>query len=370
MVLIFWLTFDIIGGTLQDLFEEGVEWFTAVSDQALASWHVSDVIRSLVINGIYTGVGTVISFLPIIVVLFFFLSLLEDSGYMARIAFFMDKSMRKLGLSGRSIVPLLMGFGCSVPSVMASRTLPSERDRKMTVMLTPFMSCTAKLPIYGFFVAAFFPKNGGLVMTSLYLLAIFVGIIVALLTKKLIFKGEPVPFVLELPNYRMPSAKSVLRLIWDKTKDFIQRAFSVIFIACIVIWFLQTFDFRMNMVTDSQQSMLHDISSVLAPLFSPVGFGNWKVVSSLFCGFLAKESVVATLTVLIGSTSQVQAVLTTASAVSLLVFCLLYTPCVATIATVKRELGSKYAVGLVFWQTGIAWICALIAYTLARAFFG
>jgi ferrous iron transport protein B len=370
MAFIFYITFDLLGGTLQDLLQEGVDWFTAVSDQALTSWHVSDVIHSLIINGIYTGVGTVISFLPIIVILFFFLSMLEDSGYMARIAFFMDKSMRKLGLSGRSIVPLLMGFGCSVPSVMASRTLPSERDRKMTIMLTPFMSCTAKLPIYGFFVAAFFPKHAGLVMTCLYIFAVLVGILVALITKHLFFKGEPVPFVLELPNYRIPGAKSVMRLIWEKTSDFLHRAFSVIFIACIVIWFLQTFDFRFNMVTDSQQSMLHDISSLLAPIFSPVGFGDWKVVSSLFCGFLAKESVVATLTVLFGSSAGLQAVLTTASAAALLVFCLLYTPCVATIATVRREVGGKYAVGLVFWQTAIAWVCAFVVYGVARLLLG
>ncbi len=367
MAFIFWITFDVFGGTLQDWIEQGVEWFTAVTDEALTSWHVSPVLHSLIIGGIYTGIGTVISFLPIIVILFFFLSLLEDSGYMARIAFVMDKSMRQLGLSGRSIVPLLMGFGCSVPSVMASRTLPSERDRRMTVMLTPFMSCTAKLPIYGFFIAAFFPRHTGFVMTCLYLLGICVGIIVAILSKHLIFKGEPVPFVLELPNYRMPTRRSVIQLIWEKTKDFLQRAFGIIFIACIVIWFLQTFDFGLNVVSDSQHSMLASIASVLAPVFTPVGFGHWKIVSSLISGFMAKESVVATLTVLFGSSAAVQGILSTASAVSLLVFCLLYTPCVATIATVRREMGGLFAVGLVFWQTAIAWVCALIAYLICGA---
>lgn len=367
MVLIFWLTFDLLGGNLQDWLQDGVDWFTDVTDKALTSWNVSEVIHSLIINGIYTGVGTVISFLPIIVLLFFFLSLLEDSGYMARIAFFMDKSMRKLGLSGRSIVPLLVGFGCSVPSVMASRTLPSERDRKMTVMLTPFMSCTAKLPIYGFFIAAFFPAHRGLLMTGLYFTAVIVGILVAIFSKKFIFKGEPVPFVLELPNYRMPGVKSVLRLIWDKTKDFLQRAFGIIFIACLVIWFFQSFDFRLNFLSDQQDSMLAKISGVLTPIFQPIGFGDWRVVSSLISGFLAKESVVATLYVLFGSQAAVQAALTSAAAVSLLIFCLLYTPCVATIATVKREMGWKYAVGLVFWQTAIAWVCAAIAYGIALA---
>lgn len=365
MALTFYLTFDVIGGTLQDWITEGVDWFTGVTEDALVAWQVAPVIRSLVINGVYTGVGTVISFLPIIVLLFFFLSLMEDSGYMARIAFFMDKSMRRLGLSGRSIVPLLMGFGCSVPSVMASRTLPSERDRRMTVMLTPFMSCTAKLPIYGFFVALFFPHHGGLVMTCLYLFAVLIGIIVALLTKRFLFKGEPVPFVLELPNYRMPSRNSVARLIWEKTKDFLHRAFGIIFIASIVVWFLQTFDFRMNMVADSSQSMLSSIAGFIAPIFSPLGFGNWKIAASLFCGFMAKESVVATLNVLFGSSAAVHAVLGTATACSLLVFALLYTPCVATIATVKREMGGKFAIGLIFWQTAIAWVCAYVVYHLA-----
>ncbi|MGI6233480.1 MAG: ferrous iron transport protein B [Prevotella sp.] len=362
MAVIFYLTFDILGGTLQDLMEEAVEWFTGVTDEALNAWHVSPVIHSLITEGIYPGVGTVISFLPIIVILFFFLSILEDSGYMARVAFFMDRSMRRLGLSGRSIVPLLMGFGCSVPSIMASRTLPSERDRRMTAMLTPFMSCTAKLPIYGFLVAAFFPSHGGLVMTSLYLFAILVGIVVALFLKKFIFTGEPVPFVLELPNYRMPGASSVMRLIWEKTKDFIQRAFSVIFVATIVIWFLQSFDWGMNMVSDSQHSMLASIAGLVAPIFNPLGFGSWKVVSALITGFMAKESVVATLTVLFGSSAGLHAVLTTATAASLLVFCLLYTPCVATIATVKREMGGAFALGMVFWQTGIAWIVAFLVY--------
>lgn len=370
MALIFYLTFDLIGGTLQDEMEQLVGWVTEESAMALQRLQVAPVVQSLLIDGVYTGVGTIISFLPIIVLLFFFLSLLEDSGYMARVAFFMDRSMRKLGLSGRSIVPLLMGFGCSVPSVMASRTLPSERDRRMTVMLTPFMSCTAKLPIYGFFVAAFFPSKGGLVMTSLYLFSIFVGIVVALLTKRLIFKGQPVPFVLELPAYRMPGVKSVARLIWDKTKDFLVRAFSVIFIATIVVWFLQSFDFRLNMVSDQEHSMLAHVSSWIAPLFSPLGFASWKVVASLICGFLAKEGVVSTMTVLFGNSAGVHAVLSTATAISLLVFSLLYSPCVATIATVRREMGGAYAVGLVLWQTGLAWVVALMAYWAALFLLG
>ena len=363
MAMIFYLTFDVLGGTLQNWIAEGVDWFTVESDEVLTAWKISPVVHSLIIKGIYTGVGTVISFLPIIVILFFFLSLLEDSGYMARIAFVMDKSMRKLGLSGRSIVPLLIGFGCSVPSVMATRTLPSERDRRMTVMLTPFMSCTAKLPIYGFFIAAFLPKYRGLVMTALYLFAIMIGILVALAMKHIV-KGQPVPFVLELPNYRMPDSESVMRLIWDKTKDFIQRAFSVIFVATIIIWFLQTFDFGLNHVQNSENSILAYLSSMVAPVFDPVGFGNWKVVSSLICGFMAKESVVATLTVLFGSTASMHAVLNMAQAISLLVFCLLYTPCVATIAATRREMGTKYAIALVFWQSAIAWICAFIVYWL------
>lgn len=367
MAAIFYLTFDLFGGTLQGWMESGVEWFTEVSGNALASWGVSPALHSLVIDGIYTGLGTLLSFLPIIVILFFFLSLLEDSGYMARIAFFMDKSMRRIGLSGRSIVPLLVGFGCSVPSVMASRTLPSERDRRMTVMLTPFMSCTAKLPIYGFFIAAFFPAHRGALMTGLYLFAILIGIFVALLSKKFIFKGEPVPFVLELPNYRMPGAKSVLRLIWEKTKDFLQRAFGVIFIACVAIWFLQSFDFRLNLVEDSRSSMLAVLASLAAPVFAPLGFGDWRVVSSLLSGFMAKESVVSTLTVLFGSQAALQAALGSAAAISLMVFCLLYTPCVAAIATVKREMGSRYAVGMVIWQTAIAWVCALAVYWISMA---
>lgn len=365
MVAIFYITFDLLGGSMQDWLAELVDWFTGVSDEALTRWNVSPVIHSLIIGGIYTGVGTVISFLPIIVILFFFLSILEDSGYMARIAFFMDKSMRRLGLSGRSIVPLLMGFGCSVPAVMATRTLPSERDRKMTVMLTPFMSCTAKLPIYGFFIAAFFPHHAGLVMTCLYFGAVLVGIVVAVAAKKFIFHGNPVPFVLELPNYRMPTAKSVMRLIWDKTKDFLQRAFSIIFIATIVVWFLQSFDFRMNFITNSEQSMLASIASGIAPVFSPFGCGDWRIVSSVICGFMAKESVVATLTVLFGSSAALHTALVTTSAVALLVFCLLYSPCVATISTVKQEVGGWYALGLVFWQTAIAWVCALAAYGVA-----
>ncbi|MCE2617609.1 ferrous iron transport protein B [Phocaeicola oris] len=368
MFLIFWLTFEVIGGGLQELLEDWIADFTDYTDKLLTSWNIADVVHSLIINGVYAGVGTVITFLPIIVTLFFFLSLLEDSGYMARIAFVMDKFMRKLGLSGRSIVPLLMGFGCSVPSVMASRTLPSERDRKLTVMLIPFMSCTAKLPIYAFLTAAFFPRNATLVMVFLYFLGIFVSIFLATFLKKTFFKGEAVPFVMELPNYRMPGVKSVARLLWDKSKDFMQRAFSVIFIATIVIWFLQTFDFRMQLVADSQNSILANIADILTPLFQPIGLGDWKVVTSLISGFMAKESVVSTMTVLFGSQAGLQEVLNAAMAFSLLVFCLLYTPCVATIATVRREMGGRYATILVVWQCAIAWLVALIAYHLIKLF--
>ena len=364
MALIFWLTFDVIGGNLQILLQDAIDQFTAFTDRLLTQWEITPVVHSLIINGVFTGVGTVLSFIPIIVTLFFFLSLLEDSGYMARIAFVTDKLLRKIGLSGRSIVPLLIGFGCSVPSVMASRTLPSERDRKLTMMLTPFMSCTAKLPIYAFFTAAFFPKHAAEVMTGLYLLGVLVGICVALVLNKTVYRGHPVPFVMELPNYRIPGLKSVGRLIWDKTRDFLQRAFSIIFVATIVIWFLQTFDFRLQIVTDSQQSILASLASLITPLFTPLGFGDWRIVTSLISGFMAKESVVATLTVLFGSSAALHSVLTPATALSLLVFCLLYTPCVATIATVKREMGGRYALTLVIWQCMVAWAVAWLVHLI------
>lgn len=348
MAVVFWLTFNVIGVFLQGLLESGITALTDVVDHAMTAAHVNSVVHSLVIDGIFSGVGGVLSFLPIIVTLFFFLSLLEDSGYMARVAFIMDKLLRKLGLSGRSIVPMLVGFGCTVPGVMASRTLPSERDRKMTILLTPFMSCTAKLPIYAFFTAAFFPKRGALVMIGLYVFGIVMGILMALIFKKTAFKGEAVPFVMELPNYRLPGAKNVGHLLWDKAKDFLQRAFTVIFIATIVIWFLQNFDMGLNMVSDSQNSILALVAGVLAPIFLPVGFGDWRIVTALISGFMAKESVVSSLTVLFGSSAALQGTLTVAGAAALLVFCLLYTPCVAAIASVKRELGGKWAAAMVF----------------------
>ena len=343
MAVVFWLTFNVIGAFLQGLLESGITALTDVVDHAMTAAHVNSVVHSLVIDGIFSGVGGVLSFLPIIVTLFFFLSLLEDSGYMARVAFIMDKLLRKLGLSGRSIVPMLVGFGCTVPGVMASRTLPSERDRKMTILLTPFMSCTAKLPIYAFFTAAFFPKRGALVMIGLYVFGIVMGILMALIFKKTAFKGEAVPFVMELPNYRLPGAKNVGHLLWDKAKDFLQRAFTVIFIATIVIWFLQNFDTGLNMTADSQNSILALVAGGLAPIFLPVGFGDWRIVTALISGFLAKESVVSSLTILFGSSAALQGSLTIAGAVALLVFCLLYTPCVAAIASVKQELGGKWA---------------------------
>ena len=360
MAMVFWLTFNVIGAWLQGLLEQGIDAMTALTDSALSAWEVSPLLHSLVIDGIFGGIGSVLSFLPIIVTLFFFLSLLEDSGYMARIAFVMDKLLRKIGLSGRSIVPMLIGFGCTVPGVMASRTLPSERDRKLTIMLTPFMSCTAKLPIYGFFTAAFFPGKGALVMVGLYFLGIIMGILCALISKGTMFKGEAVPFVMELPNYRMPGAKNVAMLLWDKAKDFLQRAFTVIFIAAIVVWFLQTFDFRLNIVSDSHESMLAVIAGFIAPVFAPLGFGDWRISTSLIAGFMAKESVVSTLTVLMGGADEITAILTPLAAASLLVFCLLYTPCVAAIASIRRELGGKWAVGIVVWQCGVAWAAALI----------
>ena len=362
MGLVFFLTFNVIGAWLQGLLEEGIAWLTELVNTALISWEVNDAVRSLVVDGVFTGVGSVLSFLPIIVTLFFFLSLLEDTGYMARVAFVMDKLLRKIGLSGRSIVPMLIGFGCTVPGVMASRTLPSERDRKMTILLTPFMSCSAKLPIYGFFTAAFFPGRGGLVMVGLYFLGIVIGILVALLFKNTLFRGEAVPFVMELPNYRMPGLKNVGQLLWDKAKDFLQRAFTVIFLATIVIWFLQTFDLRLQIVQDSQNSILALVSSYIAPIFKPLGFGDWRISTALITGFIAKESVVSTLMVLVGD--GITSLLTVGTAVPLLVFCLLYTPCVAAIASVRRELGGKWALGMVAMQCGIAWVCACLTRTV------
>ena len=364
MGLVFWLTFNVIGAFLQGVLESGIEGLTGMADQAMAAANVNHVVHSLVIDGIFNGVGGVLSFLPIIVTLFFFLSMLEDSGYMARVAFIMDKLLRKLGLSGRSIVPMLIGFGCTVPGVMASRTLPSERDRKMTILLTPFMSCTAKLPIYAFFTAAFFPGKGALVMIALYVFGIVMGIVMALIFKKTTFKGEAVPFVMELPNYRLPGAKNVLHLLWDKAKDFLQRAFTVIFLATILIWFLQNFDTGLNMVSDSQNSILALFAGVLAPIFVPTGFGDWRIVTALISGFMAKESVVSSLTVLFGSTEALQSTLTAVGAGSLLVFCLLYTPCVAAIASVKRELGGKWATLMVIGQCVIAWLAAFAVYQI------
>ena len=367
MALVFFLTFNDIGAWFQALLEGGISWLTVWVDEALTAWGVNAVLHSLVIDGIFNGVGSVLSFVPIIVTLFFFLSLLEDSGYMARVAFVMDKLLRKIGLSGRSIVPMLIGFGCTVPGVMASRTLPSERDRKMTILLTPFMSCSAKLPIYGFFTAAFFPGRGGLIMVALYFLGILVGILMALLSKRTIFKGEAVPFVMELPNYRMPGIQNVAHLLWDKAKDFLQRAFTVIFLATIVVWFLQTFDFQLNVVADSQNSILAVIAGAISPLFVPLGFGDWRVSTALIAGFMAKESVVSTLSVLFGSTEQLLVALTPLAVASLLVFCLLYTPCVAAIASIRRELGGKWAVGVVVGQCVIAWVCALLVRGLGLA---
>ena len=358
MALVFWLTFNVIGAFLADLLDMGIGWLTDLVDAAMTAGHVNPVLHSLVIDGIFNGVGSVLSFLPIIVTLFFFLSMLEDSGYMARVAFVMDKLLRKIGLSGRSVVPMLIGFGCTVPGVMASRTLPSERDRKMTILLTPYMSCSAKLPIYAFFAEAFFPRNGALVMIGLYFIGILVGILMALLLRGTAFRGEAVPFVMELPNYRMPGAKNVSLLLWDKAKDFLQRAFTVIFIATIVIWFLQTFDTRLNIVTDSQDSILAMVAGWIAPIFAPLGFGDWRISTALITGFMAKESVVSTLSVLFGSTAALTSMLTPLSAMSLLVFCLLYTPCVAAIASVRRELGGRWAVGVALGQCAIAWVAA------------
>lgn len=358
MAAVFILTFNVIGAGFQKLLEMGIEALTGAVDKGLSAAGVNSALHSLVIDGIFAGVGSVLSFLPIIVTLFFFLSLMEDSGYIARVAFFMDKLLRKIGLSGRSIVPLLIGFGCTVPAVMSTRTLPSERDRKMTILLTPFMSCTAKLPIYAFFVSAFFPGKGGIVMTALYFLGIAVGILVAFIFKKTLFKGEAVPFVMELPNYRLPGIKNVAQLLWEKAKDFLQRAFTIILIATMVVWFLQSFNWHFNMVSDSSESILAAVAGFIAPVFAPLGLGDWRVVTSLISGFMAKESVVSTLEILFGSS--VSTAFTTLSAVSLLVFSLLYTPCVAAISSIRRELGHKWAVLVVVWQCAIAWIAAFL----------
>jgi len=360
MAMIFVLTFNVIGAFLQNMLEMGIEMATGYVDSLLTTAGVNMTLHSLIIDGIFTGVGSVLSFLPIVVTLFFFLSLLEDSGYIARVAFFMDKLLRKIGLSGRSIVPLLIGFGCTVPAVMSTRTLPSERDRKMTILLTPFMSCTAKLPIYAFFVNAFFDKHAGLIMTGLYLLGIVVGILVSHLFKATIFKGEAVPFVMELPNYRLPGLKSTMMLLWEKAKDFIQKAFSVILIATVCIWFLQSFDIRLNRVADSKDSIMAIISSILVPVFKPIGLGDWRICTSLISGIMAKESVVSTMDILFSG----NVMFGTASAAAMLVYCLLYSPCIAAIASVKRELGTAWAIGLVIWQCCVAWVFAFATYFL------
>lgn len=368
MGLVFFLTFNVIGSALSNLLQLGINSLTHLTDQLLTAAHINPVLHSLLIDGIFNGVGSVLSFLPIIVTLFFFLSLLEDSGYMARVAFVMDKLLRKIGLSGRSIVPMLVGFGCTVPGVMASRTLPSERDRKMTILLTPFMSCSAKLPIYSFFAAAFFPGHGALVMITLYFGGIVIGILMALLLRSTLFHGEAVPFVMELPNYRLPGIKNVSQLLWEKAKDFLQRAFTVIFLATIIIWFLQTFNLRLNLVTDSRDSILAAVAGLIAPLFTPLGFGDWRISTALITGFMAKESVVATLSILFGSTASLQTVLTPISAAALLAFCLLYTPCVAAVASIKRELGGKWAAMVVAGQCVIAWLAAYLVHIAGSLF--
>ena len=362
MVGVFWLTFEVIGGTLQGILESGIDSLTGLIRTALDSANVNAVISGLLCDGILAGIGSVLSFLPVIVTLFFFLSVLEDTGYLARVAFFMDKLLRRLGLSGRSIVPLLIGFGCTVPAVMATRTLPSDRDRRMTILLTPFMSCTAKLPIYAFFVSAFFERSGWLIISGMYVIGIAVGILIALLFKKTLFKGEAVPFVMELPSYRLPGAKNVLRLLWDKAKDFIQRAFTVIFISTIIVWFLQNFDFRINMVTASQDSILAHLAGFIAPIFSPLGLGDWRVVTALISGFMAKESVVSTLEILYGG--GIASAMSSLAAFSMLVFSLLYTPCVAAVASVRRELGGRWAVGVAVWQCAVAYAVSFIVFTV------
>ena len=362
MGLVFWLTFSVIGAWLQGLLESGIDVLSGIADEAMTAAGVNEVIHGLIIDGIFAGVGSVLSFLPIIVTLFFFLSMLEDSGYIARVAFFMDKLLRRIGLSGRSIVPMLIGFGCTVPAVMATRTLPSERDRKMTILLTPFMSCTAKVPIYSFFIAAFFPKYGWLIMTGLYLLGIVTAVVIAYLYRGTMFRGEAAPFVMELPDYRMPGARNVAQLLWEKAKDFLQRAFSIIMIATIVVWFLQSFDFTFNLVTDSQNSILATIAGMVAPIMRPIGLGDWRICTSLISGFMAKESVVSTIQILFSG--GVSSVLAPITAATLLVFSLLYTPCVAAVASIKRELGVRWAVGVVIWQCIIAWMVAFIVRTV------
>jgi ferrous iron transport protein B len=358
MAMVFLLTFNVIGAFLQGLLEQGIEGLTDGVERLMISAHINDALRGLIVDGIFGGVGSVLSFLPIVVTLFFFLSIMEDSGYIARVAFFMDKLLRRIGLSGRSIVPLLIGFGCTVPAVMSTRTLPSKRDRKMTILLTPFMSCTAKLPIYAFFVNAFFPKKGGLIMTGLYLLGILVGILIAILFKNTLFKGEAVPFVMELPNYRMPGIRNVAQLLWEKAKDFLSKAFSVILIATIIVWFMQSFNLHLNLVEDSSDSMMAMMAGVLAPLFQPLGLGDWRIVTSLISGFMAKESVVSTMEILFGD--GITTALSAVSAATMLVFSLLYTPCVAAIASIRRELGTRWAAGVVFWQCMVAWIAAFL----------
>ena len=365
MALVFYLTFGVIGAGLQDLLASGIDWLTVVVDDALTYWNVNEAVQSLVIDGIFTGVGSVLSFLPIIVTLFFFLSLLEDTGYMARVAFVMDKLLRRIGLSGRSIVPMLIGFGCTVPGVMASRTLPSERDRKMTILLTPFMSCSAKLPIYSLFAVSFFPDHAALVMVGLYFLGILVGVGMAVLLKGTVFKGEAVPFVMELPNYRLPGLKNVAQLLWEKARDFLERAFTVIFMATIIIWFLQNFDLQFSLVADTQDSILAVLAGFITPVFAPLGFADWRISTALITGFMAKESVVSTLTILYGSSAAFASALTPAAAAPLLVFCLLYTPCIAAVASVKRELGSKWAAVMVVNQCLVAWLCAFVAHLIA-----
>ena len=362
MAAVFFLTFNVIGAFLQNLLSTGINALSNTVDSWMTSANVNPVLHGLVIDGLFGGVGSVLSFLPIVVTLFFFLSILEDSGYIARVAFFMDKLLRKIGLSGRSIVPMLIGFGCTVPAIMSTRILPSKRDRKMTILLTPFMSCSAKLPLYSFFISAFFPGKGGLVMTGLYFLGILLAILVAFLFKGTLFKGEAVPFVMELPNYRLPGIKNVAQLLWEKAKDFLSKAFSVILIATIIIWFLQSFDWHLNIVSDSSQSLMAMISGWIVPLFVPLGLGDWRIVTSLISGFMAKESIVSTMELLFGDS--LTATITTGSAITMLIFSLLYTPCVASIASIKRELGAKWAVGVVIWQCAIAWIVSFIAHAV------
>jgi len=366
MAIVFWLTFNVVGPWLQDLLQLGIDKLAELTSLAMQAGHVSPVVQSLIIDGIFNGVGAVVSFLPIIILLFFFLSVLEDSGYMARIAFVMDRPLRRIGLSGRSIVPMLMGFGCTVPGVMAARTLPSERDRKITILMTPFMSCGAKIPIYAFFTAAFFPGKGAVVMTLLYFLGIVLGILFAVVSRKTMYKGEPVPFVMELPNYRMPGPKNVARLLWEKAKDFLQRAFTIIFLCTIIIWFLQTFSFHLSVVTDERESMLAAIAGILVPVLRPLGFGDWRISTALIAGVLAKESVVSTISMLFGSAEGLSGVLTSLGAASLLVFCLIYTPCAAAIASIRRELGGKTAAGVAVWQCAIAWVMSFLVVLVGR----